>query len=416
MVLGRRGSLCCDRPGRLLGAFVALGVLGLLGALGVPGRHGPRDGHRRRGHRAHGRLPESDELRRARTLCGRRGDVDPADGRGTGRSLVSGHQGERRPPPRGDLQRRQLATAASAEGRTEARQDRPPWSVDRLPERRRARCARRTGALPARRLQPRLRRLPGPVHLLDGTPGHVGLRRGGAGPREQRPHRSPGWPDRDEEHDGRGRSAGDDRPPRPRGRVGLEPVPRARRHRTRRCRRPLRRRCRRRGVGGRRPPPGHLRRPRRGDGGFVRSDEHRAGERGANTARDADVGDGGPGGARRLHDHRLRADERTEAAGPSAQRRPSRLRRRLRNRHRPRGTARDRERVQVPVPASLRPLADDGCLPPDTPPPDAWPAIWQAVTAQLRHACGFDSSTAGLSGLEQRFPKVVAENRAAPGP
>jgi len=71
---------------------------------------------------------------------------------------------------------------------------------------------------------------------------------------------------------------------------------------------------------------------------------------------------------------------------------------------------------KVPVPASLRPLADDGCLPPDTPPPDAWPAIWQAVTAQLRHACGFDSSTAGLSGLEQRFPKVVAENRAAPGP
>jgi predicted dienelactone hydrolase len=72
--------------------------------------------------------------------------------------------------------------------------------------------------------------------------------------------------------------------------------------------------------------------------------------------------------------------------------------------------------LKVPVPATLRPLADDGCLPPDTPPPEAWPAIRQAVTAQLRHAFGFDSSAAGLSGLEQAFPRVVAENRAAPGP
>jgi dienelactone hydrolase len=71
---------------------------------------------------------------------------------------------------------------------------------------------------------------------------------------------------------------------------------------------------------------------------------------------------------------------------------------------------------KVPVPASSRPFADDGCLSPDTPPPEAWPAIRQAVTAQLRHAFGFDPSTAGLSGLEQAFPAVVAENRAAPGP
>jgi dienelactone hydrolase len=71
--------------------------------------------------------------------------------------------------------------------------------------------------------------------------------------------------------------------------------------------------------------------------------------------------------------------------------------------------------LKVPVPASLRPLANDGCVPPDTPPPVAWPAIWQAVTAQLRHAFGFDASTAGLSGLEQAFPNVVAENRADPG-
>jgi predicted dienelactone hydrolase len=72
--------------------------------------------------------------------------------------------------------------------------------------------------------------------------------------------------------------------------------------------------------------------------------------------------------------------------------------------------------LKVPVPASLRPLANDGCLPPDTSPPVAWPAIRQAVTAQLRHAFGFDSSSAGLSGLEQAFPAVVAGNRAAPGP
>jgi predicted dienelactone hydrolase len=68
--------------------------------------------------------------------------------------------------------------------------------------------------------------------------------------------------------------------------------------------------------------------------------------------------------------------------------------------------------LNVPVPASLRPLANDGCLGPDTPPPEAWPAIRQAVTAHLRHAFGFDSSTAGLSGLEQAFPKAVAGNRA----
>jgi predicted dienelactone hydrolase len=72
--------------------------------------------------------------------------------------------------------------------------------------------------------------------------------------------------------------------------------------------------------------------------------------------------------------------------------------------------------LKIPVPASLLPLASDGCFPPDTPPPDAWPAIRQAVTAQLRHAFGFDSSTAGLSGLEQAFPSVVAANRAEPGP
>lgn len=69
--------------------------------------------------------------------------------------------------------------------------------------------------------------------------------------------------------------------------------------------------------------------------------------------------------------------------------------------------------LHVPVPASLVPLATDGCKAPDTPPPTAWPAIRQAVTAQLRHVFGFDSSTAGLDGLTTAFPHVVQANRSS---
>jgi predicted dienelactone hydrolase len=72
--------------------------------------------------------------------------------------------------------------------------------------------------------------------------------------------------------------------------------------------------------------------------------------------------------------------------------------------------------LHVPVPASLVPLASDGCRPPDLSPPLAWPVIRQAVTAQLRHAFGFDSSTAGLAGLAVAYPRVVAGTRASPGP
>ncbi len=72
--------------------------------------------------------------------------------------------------------------------------------------------------------------------------------------------------------------------------------------------------------------------------------------------------------------------------------------------------------LHVPIPASLVPLASDGCRPPDLPPPRAWPVIRQAVTAQLRYAFGFDASTAGLAGLGAAYPSVVAANRAAPGP
>ena len=68
--------------------------------------------------------------------------------------------------------------------------------------------------------------------------------------------------------------------------------------------------------------------------------------------------------------------------------------------------------LKVPVPASLTPLATDGCKPPDVPPPVEWPVIRQAVTAQLRHVFGFDSSDAGLAGLRAAYPDIVAANRA----
>jgi predicted dienelactone hydrolase len=70
--------------------------------------------------------------------------------------------------------------------------------------------------------------------------------------------------------------------------------------------------------------------------------------------------------------------------------------------------------LHVPVPASLVPLASDGCSAPDLAPPLAWPMIRQAVTAQLRHAFGFDASNAGLTGLAAAYPKVVAGVRASP--
>jgi predicted dienelactone hydrolase len=70
--------------------------------------------------------------------------------------------------------------------------------------------------------------------------------------------------------------------------------------------------------------------------------------------------------------------------------------------------------LHVPVPASLVPLASDGCSAPDLSPPLAWPMIRQVVTAQLRHAFGFDTSNAGLTGLAAAYPKVVAGGRAAP--
>jgi predicted dienelactone hydrolase len=71
--------------------------------------------------------------------------------------------------------------------------------------------------------------------------------------------------------------------------------------------------------------------------------------------------------------------------------------------------------LHVPVPASLVPLASDGCSAPDLAPPLGWPVIRQAVTAELRHTFGFDASTAGLTGIGAAFPRIVAATHASPG-
>jgi predicted dienelactone hydrolase len=64
--------------------------------------------------------------------------------------------------------------------------------------------------------------------------------------------------------------------------------------------------------------------------------------------------------------------------------------------------------LKVPIPASLRPLAVDGCNAPDLPPTQGWPVVRQATIAQLRHVFGFDGSDAGLTGLVAAYPNVVS--------
>lgn len=66
--------------------------------------------------------------------------------------------------------------------------------------------------------------------------------------------------------------------------------------------------------------------------------------------------------------------------------------------------------VHISVPAELVPLASDGCQASDLPIATGWAVIRQAVTAQLRHALGFDHSSAGLTGLTRAFPRAVAAN------
>jgi hypothetical protein len=66
--------------------------------------------------------------------------------------------------------------------------------------------------------------------------------------------------------------------------------------------------------------------------------------------------------------------------------------------------------VHITVPPSLKKLASDGCAAPDTPVMQGWPVVRQAVTAQLRHVFGFDTSLAGLTGLTSAFPHTVVQN------
>jgi predicted dienelactone hydrolase len=66
--------------------------------------------------------------------------------------------------------------------------------------------------------------------------------------------------------------------------------------------------------------------------------------------------------------------------------------------------------IHLSVPASLVPLASDGCSAPDTPVTDEWPVVRQAVTAQLRWVFGFDATQAGLTGLVGAFPGRVSLN------
>jgi hypothetical protein len=68
--------------------------------------------------------------------------------------------------------------------------------------------------------------------------------------------------------------------------------------------------------------------------------------------------------------------------------------------------------LKVPIPASLKPLATDGCDPPDLPPTQGWPVTRQATIAQLRHVFGFDASSAGLGGLVAAYPNVVAADES----
>ena len=68
--------------------------------------------------------------------------------------------------------------------------------------------------------------------------------------------------------------------------------------------------------------------------------------------------------------------------------------------------------LKVPIPASLKPLATDGCNPPDLPVTQGWPVVRQAVTAQLRHVFGFDATAAGLSGLVGAYPNVVSADES----
>jgi dienelactone hydrolase len=71
------------------------------------------------------------------------------------------------------------------------------------------------------------------------------------------------------------------------------------------------------------------------------------------------------------------------------------------------------EKAGLPVPDTLKKLGTDGCFAPSMSVTEAWPAINQAVTAQLRWTLGFDESQAGLTGLEAAFNGIVTQNTTA---
>ena len=71
------------------------------------------------------------------------------------------------------------------------------------------------------------------------------------------------------------------------------------------------------------------------------------------------------------------------------------------------------EGAGLPIPDALKSLGSDGCSAPAMSVLDAWPAIRQSVTAQLRWTLGFDKSQAGLEGLQAAFNGIVAQNTTA---
>jgi hypothetical protein len=70
--------------------------------------------------------------------------------------------------------------------------------------------------------------------------------------------------------------------------------------------------------------------------------------------------------------------------------------------------------LHLPVPAALLQLATDGCSPPDTYPPSAWPIIDQAVTSQLRYDFGQTSTPLVLgTALHEAYPDIEAQVSSA---
>jgi len=66
--------------------------------------------------------------------------------------------------------------------------------------------------------------------------------------------------------------------------------------------------------------------------------------------------------------------------------------------------------IHLSVPASLVPLASDGCSAPDTPVTDEWPVVRQAVTAQLRWVFGFRRDPGGPHRAGWGVPGRVSLN------